>query len=434
MVFNKMAAEAATLTPPNEDREPLRLMGYPLVTADQVEKLGLVLRWPPPKKTPLTKLPKERLRTCKYLELMPDMVDGRYQQLALFIANGIYESNWRIERSVDSRIMIELIDYCEESVIQKYYPDNVWLSQRAKNSVWVIVGDIHGQFNDLRKIMELTQQELEKNNDLHMIFLGDIVDRGPHSFPAIMYIISLMVLFPTRIHLLRGNHELQMINRIYGLHEEMRELNVSDVYLHINDLFVLLPICARVKGTDTKTLWFCHGGIGPMQLEAEEPIECIIVSGHMGIEGELAQNMYTDVQNSIMWSDPRDYEEGGDFVPSERGAGYSFNTAATKKFLKKVDATHMIRAHQTIADGAEWKQDGKLLTVFSASNYCGRLGNKGAIAVWLGDDDIKINNWEPLTTRMGGLPFNVGSALEYFDDEETEMTAVIAASQQSSPS
>jgi protein phosphatase len=39
----------------------------------------------------------------------------------------------------------------------------------------------------------------------------------------------------------------------------------------------------------------------------------------------------------------------------------------------------LVRAHQCVMDGFERFSRGKLVTVFSATNYCGSEGNAGAI-------------------------------------------------------
>jgi hypothetical protein len=39
----------------------------------------------------------------------------------------------------------------------------------------------------------------------------------------------------------------------------------------------------------------------------------------------------------------------------------------------------IIRAHQLVMDGSSRAHGGQVLTLFSAPNYCGRCGNKGAI-------------------------------------------------------
>ena len=53
------------------------------------------------------------------------------------------------------------------------------------------------------------------------IFLGDYVDRGYHSVETICYLLALKCLAPSRIVLLRGNHETASLTRTYGFYDEV---------------------------------------------------------------------------------------------------------------------------------------------------------------------------------------------------------------------
>ena len=56
-----------------------------------------------------------------------------------------------------------------------------------------------------------------------------------------------------------------------------------------------------------------------------------------------------------------------------------------RKFCEDNDLQMIIRAHECVMDGVERFAQGLLITVFSATNYCGTANNAGAILV-LGRD------------------------------------------------
>ena len=55
-----------------------------------------------------------------------------------------------------------------------------------------IVGDIHGQFYDLVNFYE----KLRKPPSMHLLFLGDYVDRGIYSIEVLAFIFALKLNYP----------------------------------------------------------------------------------------------------------------------------------------------------------------------------------------------------------------------------------------------
>ena len=64
-----------------------------------------------------------------------------------------------------------------------------------------IVGDIHGQYYDFLKILELGGNP-EK---IKYLFLGDYVDRGMFSIEVILLLYTLKINYPSNFFILRGN-------------------------------------------------------------------------------------------------------------------------------------------------------------------------------------------------------------------------------------
>jgi serine/threonine-protein phosphatase PP1 catalytic subunit len=62
----------------------------------------------------------------------------------------------------------------------------------------------------------------------------------------------------------------------------------------------------------------------------------------------------------------------------ERGISFIYGYDVIENFLKKHDLDLICRAHQVVEDGYEFFCHKKLVTIFSAPDYCGEFENNGA--------------------------------------------------------
>ena len=85
----------------------------------------------------------------------------------------------------------------------------------------------------------------------------------------------------------------------------------------------------------------------------------------------------------ILWSDPRGPNDPGDededFAPNERGVSYTFTKAACDHFCSRNNIDLICRGHLVVDAGYEFYADRKLVTIFSAPNYCGLFENDGCM-------------------------------------------------------
>jgi len=223
-----------------------------------------------------------------------------------------------------------------------------------------VVGDVHGQFFDLLEAFKVGGPVPETN----YLLLGDYVDRGHHSVETICLLIFLKLRFPTRVHMLRGNHESRQISQVYGFYDECsRKFGNANIWKYITDAFDFLPIAALIDGC----VFAVHGGLSP-DMPLIDQLKVINRFQEIPHEGPLAD---------IMWSDPHPSTVGFSF--SDRGAGYVFGSDIVERFCAVNHVRCILRAHQLCMAGFQSLFDERLHTVWSAPNYCYRCGNEASI-------------------------------------------------------
>jgi len=222
-----------------------------------------------------------------------------------------------------------------------------------------ICGDIHGQYTDLLRLFEYGGFPPNSN----YLFLGDYVDRGKQSLETICLLLCYKIQHPQNFFILRGNHESAGINRIYGFYDECKRRYSIKLWKIFSDTFNCLPVSALV---DEKILCM-HGGLSP-ELESLQQIADLPRPRDVPDVGLMCD---------LLWSDPDTTVNG--WGENERGVSFVFGADVVAEFLDRHELDLLVRAHQVVEDGYEFFAGRRLVTLFSAPNYCGEFDNAGGI-------------------------------------------------------
>lgn len=222
-----------------------------------------------------------------------------------------------------------------------------------------ICGDTHGQFYDLLRLFDYGGEPPKAN----YLFLGDYVDRGKNSIETISLLFAYKIRYKENFFLLRGNHESENINKIYGFFDECKRRYSVKLWKLFSDCFNSLPIAALINDK----IICMHGGLSP-DLTTLEQLKKIVRPTEIPDAGLLCD---------LLWSDPDKLTSG--WGENERGVSVTFSPQIVEEFLEKHDLDLVCRAHQVVENGYEFFANRQLVTLFSAPNYCGEFDNAGAL-------------------------------------------------------
>jgi len=264
----------------------------------------------------------------------------------------------------------------------------------------VVVGDTHGQYHDVLRLLSIAGLPSDERT---YVFNGDFVDRGAWGVEVLLLLLAHKVRAPERVYLLRGNHETEFCTECYGFE---RELSVKygrtagkKLYPLFLEMCAAMPLACVVA---EKTL-VLHGGLFRSSALSKREATTSPRLGSLA-ELEKASKGGADplgegrsmIAGDVLWSDP--IAEDGLHHNDARGIGIQFGPSQTREFLEKENLKLILRSHEgpdarhdrpempSIMSGFCVDHDcgdaGKLCTVFSAPNY----------PQFIEADDVRHNN------------------------------------------
>ncbi|MBA3749748.1 MAG: serine/threonine protein phosphatase [Nitrosopumilus sp.] len=223
----------------------------------------------------------------------------------------------------------------------------------------VVVGDLHGDFLTLEKIMEkIDFLSFLKNESNLLIFLGDYIDRGEYSLEVLLSICKLKNSYPNNVFMLRGNHEsyAHFPFSSYAFYTELLnkfEKSPVDLYnCFILPLFDSLFLFCEINGFSILT----HGGLP------------VIENPHFfkNYKFQLSNILENKpLLEEVLWNDPRDLPYDKPWGFSNRGLGKYFGIRITNMWLANTGCKFLLRGHEPCM-GYKLVHENKILTIFSS--------------------------------------------------------------------
>jgi serine/threonine-protein phosphatase 5 len=279
--------------------------------------------------------------------------------------NELYANNQRVSEEYMHKVLdlsTELMYSFPNIVDVQLHQDPV---TNEKTGTLNICGDTHGQYDDFTQIFgdAIGGAPSESNR---FLFNGDIADRGPKAVEIFTTLLTMKLINPNAIHILRGNHETKEMTNSYGFRAEVLKKYGPTTLEKFHKFFTSLPFGAVAE----KMMFVVHGGLGPQSV-------------HLTIDEINRINRRQDGDNNevveeFLWADPRDHVDT--FAANhDRGGGILFGPKVTSYFLQKNNLHLLVRSHEMQDHGYSVHHNQQCITIFSAPNYCGVCKNKGAI-------------------------------------------------------
>lgn len=127
-------------------------------------------------------------------------------------------------------------------LFSKAQPENKRPYSLSPGQLVYAVGDVHGRFDLLQKLIALIEADRNERNDIEhctVVFLGDYVDRGFQSNDVIEWLATVDLNW-AKVVTLRGNHEAMLL-------DFLRDPAANEAWLHFGGMAVLASYSVRLR-------------------------------------------------------------------------------------------------------------------------------------------------------------------------------------------
>ena len=275
-----------------------------------------------------------------------------------------------------------------------------------------VFGDIHGNLEDLHFFSDNIWRLGMNLTAGNFLFLGDYVDRGMNCLECVAYLLAMKYQLPTKVFLLRGNHETRDVNGweehygersfIYQCRSRFGDDLGYRVWETCNQVFDRMPLAAVID----QDIFCVHGGIPrPIRNNTTRIQDILAVPKVAGINPpyEHEDDDYQQVASDCIWSDPASEEQemttvdpDTGFGESLRGGGaISFGAKAVTDFLNQQQFSYIMRAHEAHAEGVAVSKGARVFTVFSTSQDHNQGSHAMAGCMLVDNDKLQVINRSP---------------------------------------
>lgn len=278
----------------------------------------------------------------------------------------IYSSSkWcRISKTLnqdDSGTTSDVVGYNECPIVPKTQIRDPSFAQKVvipPGGKVVIIGDIHSGLYSFVEIIDdlvkrgILDQRLYIKWEYHIVFLGDILDRGPFGLDILNLVFKLKTRNFNNVHIVNGNHEDEKMYRNHGFGVELdAQIANEEEKNMIRDLLTYLPSVIFMRFEEE---WYQlnHGGIQDgydpsVFMNSEYEFEFHGWDQRMTLESGEAR--YKLVHMGLRWND-FDGNVEGSYLTQHRGPGNKimkvYGKGSTEDYLRRNNIQGIVRGHQ----------------------------------------------------------------------------------------
>ena len=248
------------------------------------------------------------------------------------------------------------------------------LPKETDTQKWFFIGDIHGDFLALHRLLERAKQE----KDFRVCFLGDLVDRGPCDLECFALLLQSAMDNPDRILWLAGNHD-EGIFYLPGAGEKFASSVEPAEFLEI--------LNTQSQGKDTKAIesW------GRLFIDTVEglPRAALFPDGLLATHGGVPlEDRWSNLKSLVDLEDPKTlgdftwtrattkpYKKGWQYDPAKRktSSNFEFGYKDLEGFCKSVESffpvKRLVRGHDHVESGWESPKEYRAVPILTLNGF-----------------------------------------------------------------